>query len=218
MAFQPHESSDLLLAQYRMWIDSGDETAWATFTALARRYITAGVWRAVRERGGREADAVDDLVQETFLKLFSEDRAALRRLNAAQPGVLVAYLRIAAHNVARDHFRLRSAAKRGRGEPTALEEHSAVALDLEEDVAHRLFLRRVDECLDRSAAEPRERAIFWLYFREGMTAKAIASVRGFDLTSKGAESALLRLVKRIRDCVAGKTRPLPSSMSGESPA
>lgn len=215
---QSSQSGDLLLTKYRSWVDHGDDNAWASFAELARPHLVAGVWRAVRERGALHSEAVEDLVQEAYVKLSSENRSALRRLNASQAGILIAYLRIAAHNVARDHFRARSAAKRGGVEPASLEENSALAPDLEADIGRRLFLRRVEECLERSSAGPREQAMFWLYFRDGMTAKAIASVQAFGLTPKGVESALLRLVTRIRDCVAGEMKPLTSRISGGSPA
>jgi RNA polymerase sigma-70 factor, ECF subfamily len=45
----------------------------------------------------------------------------------------------------------------------------------------------------------RDRTIFWLYYRQGMTAKEITGLPGIGLSLKGVESALHRLVKLVRD-------------------
>src|SRR5437667_159549 len=45
---------------------------------------------------------------------------------------------------------------------------------------------------------PRSRLIFWLYYRSGLSASAIASIPNIGLTTKGVESALLRLTRLVR--------------------
>jgi hypothetical protein len=61
--------------------------------------------------------------------------------------------------------------------------------------------RDIDVYLKSRACEPtfvRDYTIFWLYYREGMTAKAIAGVSSIGLTVKGVESTLLRLTRLVR--------------------
>jgi RNA polymerase sigma-70 factor (ECF subfamily) len=43
--------------------------------------------------------------------------------------------------------------------------------------------------------------IFWLYYEQGMTAKAIAALPSINLTSKGVESAISRLTRLVREQV-----------------
>jgi DNA-directed RNA polymerase specialized sigma24 family protein len=63
-----------------------------------------------------------------------------------------------------------------------------------------VLLAQLDEKL-RSAPEiigERDRALFWLYYRQGLTAEEIAGLAGAGLTPKGVESALRRVAKWLR--------------------
>ena len=44
----------------------------------------------------------------------------------------------------------------------------------------------------------RNRAIFWLHHRDGMTAEAIASITWIDLNTKGVETAIRRMTHLIQ--------------------
>jgi hypothetical protein len=60
----------------------------------------------------------------------------------------------------------------------------------------KIALRQIDDivathyCGDMLV---RNRAIFWLHHRDGMTAQAIASVPWIDLNTKGVETTLRRM-------------------------
>jgi RNA polymerase sigma-70 factor (ECF subfamily) len=74
---------------------------------------------------------------------------------------------------------------------------------------------QLDEKL-RSAPESigeRDRALFWLYYRQGYTAEEIARISAAGLTAKGVESALRRVTAWLRDEVGGK-KPVAQSESG----
>jgi RNA polymerase sigma-70 factor (ECF subfamily) len=63
------------------------------------------------------------------------------------------------------------------------------------------LLAQLDQKL-QSAPEivgERDRAFFWLYYREGFTAEEIASLPGATLTAKGVESALRRITLWLRE-------------------
>lgn len=45
----------------------------------------------------------------------------------------------------------------------------------------------------------REQVIFRLYYRQGLTAKEIASIPAFGLSVKGVESVILRITNQIRE-------------------
>ena len=72
-----------------------------------------------------------------------------------------------------------------------------------------ILLREIDAALGRLAAGPhleRDRKLFWLYYRVGLTADAIAGLQSIGLSTKGVESSLLRLTRLLRDEI-GRDRP-----------
>ena len=87
---------------------------------------------------------------------------------------------------------------------TALETYTESAVAGREGlppVEREILLREIDEHLaavTEPAARGRDRQIFWLYYRHGMTARAIALIPGIGLTQKGVESAIQRLTNHVR--------------------
>src|SRR5262245_65529736 len=94
-----------------------------------------------------------------------------------------------AANVTHDHFKHHHSQSSG-GDRTHV---STSELDLEaakeahgsqERIAFGLFLTEIDEWLKRGLSGPdqeRDRMIFWLYFRQGMSAKEIASLSAIGM-------------------------------------
>jgi len=75
-----------------------------------------------------------------------------------------------------------------------------------EDQHRSVLLSQLDSKL-RSAPEmigERDRALFWLYYLQGMTAEEIARVSASGLTPKGVESALRRVAKWLRTEISRK--------------
>jgi len=60
----------------------------------------------------------------------------------------------------------------------------------------------------------RARTVFWLYYRSGFTASAIASFPALDLTTKGVESMLFRLTRLVRESVSNVASPDRGSKKG----
>ncbi len=83
---------------------------------------------------------------------------------------------------------------------------SAVATNNQTAQMHRaVLLSQMDEKL-RSAPEvigERDRALFWLYYRQGFTAEEIAGLSATGLTPKGVESALRRVATWLRGEMQG---------------
>jgi hypothetical protein len=70
-------------------------------------------------------------------------------------------------------------------------------------------LQEVNAALSRVAAGPhleRDRKLFWLYYRVGLTADEIAGLPSIGLSTKGVESSLLRLTRLLRQEI-GRDRP-----------
>ena len=95
-------------------------------------------------------------------------------------------------------------AKRGAGKVAeSFDEPQGMAAAGESAPLERaVLIREVEICLKRicgqDAEAARDRRIFWLYFRQGLTAESIASLASIGLSTKGVESVIFRLVKQLR--------------------
>jgi RNA polymerase sigma-70 factor (ECF subfamily) len=82
-----------------------------------------------------------------------------------------------------------------------------------------VLIRQIDGQL-AAASEPatrvRDRQIFWLYYRHGMTTRAIAAIPGIGLTQKGVESAIQRLTSHVRARLADGNLGPKGKSSGSS--
>jgi hypothetical protein len=86
----------------------------------------------------------------------------------------------------------------------------------QERIAFEVFLNEIDEHLKRCLTGPdreRDRMIFWLYFRQGMSTKEIASLPTIGLGTKGVGSVIERLKHGIREQVLG-TSPYSDDADG----
>jgi RNA polymerase sigma-70 factor (ECF subfamily) len=111
-----------------------------------------------------------------------------------------------------DYFRSSRNQKRGSGREE--EDIELAMLKAEEphglygDMERWILLQQIDECLAGRTAEAtcsRDRAIFWLYYRDGLTAKAISELPEIGLSVKGVESTLLRLTRIVRTRLSAAT-------------
>jgi RNA polymerase sigma-70 factor (ECF subfamily) len=76
------------------------------------------------------------------------------------------------------------------------------AFGSQEGIDREIFFAAIDEIVKRCAAGPdqeRDRTIFWLYFRQGMSTREIASLPTLRLSAKGVGSVIERLKRDIRD-------------------
>ena len=118
---------------------------------------------------------------------------------------------MAAH-VVHDHFRSSYSQKRGSGkEDEELERvslRSPGASASADRIERGILFQEINECLELRAADPnfpRDYAIFWLYYVQGYTAKAISRLPNIVLTLKGVESTLFRLTRLVREGLTGKS-------------
>ena len=83
----------------------------------------------------------------------------------------------------------------------------------------QVLLKEIDRCLETCSEGPdkeRDRLIFWLYYQQGMSAKAIAALPTVGLGAKGVESAILRLTRLVREQLAGlRSQTSESPLPGE---
>jgi RNA polymerase sigma-70 factor (ECF subfamily) len=191
----------------RACAESNNEAAWEQFVAYFQRDISLSILRVAQRWGAGPRELVDDLVQDTYLKLCTDKCRVLCEFAARHPEAISAYVKTIAINVAQDYFKSRQSQKRGGRadtrpfddiEPTARSE----SLGGQDSIEREILFRQVDQCLSSCIEGPtkeRDRFIFWLYYQQGMTAKAIAVLPGVALTAKGVESLILRLTRIVRD-------------------
>ncbi len=166
--------------------------AWETFFEHARPFL----YRSLRLRRSSEIESrLDDLVQLACLRLCRNDYLALRRFAGATEAQLLAYLRTVAHHVSLDMIR-----KHEPLEPILHDAFSSTAPPQDRAILLSQVRRLVTSCA--SANRSRDEEVFWLYYASGLTATAIASIPRFDLTTKGVESLIFRLIRCVRASIA----------------
>ncbi len=171
---QPRTALDLL----RDCIHSDEQAAWLEFVSRFQPMLAGAVAKAAR-RWTTPAPALVD--------------------------ALYGFLKVVASHVVQDHFRSSSCQKRGKGRGEETMETSIGTADPVAPGAHdgdqRILMGQIQECLQSHASGPnceRDFAIFWLYYRQGFTAKEISELPEIGISTKGVESTLLRLTRLLR--------------------
>jgi RNA polymerase sigma-70 factor (ECF subfamily) len=166
---------------------------------------TASLW------GQPSRSVVEDLVQVTYIKLWEDGCRLLRDFAIEHPEAILGYLKKAAANATHDYFRHGHSQSSGGDKPhvstTDVEPEAGKEVHgSQEKIAFDLFLNEIDEHLKRCLTgtdKERDRMIFWLYFRQGMSTKEIASLPTIGLGVKGVGSVIERLKHSIREQILG---------------
>jgi len=190
-----------------------NEDAWKEFISRVGRPISLTVMRTASLWGANSASVVQDLVQTTYLKLWENGCALLQDFAVQQPESIVGYLKKIAANATHDYFKHSHSQSSGGDRPhvstfDAEPEAGEDTHGSEERIAFGLFRDEIDGLLRRSLHGPdrdRDRTIFWLYFRQGMSTKEIASLPALGLSAKGVSSVLERLKHAIREQILANT-------------
>ncbi len=204
-----------LLARY---LQTGKAADLDRFIKFAQPVVAVGVWRAAKRMSHPDRAFIDDMIQETFLKICADDFRVLRDFRACNTNALEVYLKTIAASVVIDHFRSQSAQKKGSGKKSASLDDVADGLAIEDTQFSQLersqMLLWVGKCLDTQ--EPRNRAIFWLYHRQELKPRVISALPGINLSSDGVETLIYRLTRAVRDCLrrAGLLRSAPVREGG----
>src|ERR1700722_8776506 len=155
-------------------VDTGQTGAWEEFIRRFNPLIARVALRTARRWGDPPSSVVEDLVQETYLKLCAENCRLLRDFKSTHPEAIYGFLKVVATNVVHDYFKTHFAAKRGGAEPaetldaagggeSATLVTSPTSLS---SVERSIFFRQIDSILTALVPEAnltRSRLIFWLY-------------------------------------------------------
>jgi RNA polymerase sigma-70 factor (ECF subfamily) len=200
-----------------------DNEAWEEFLFRIRKPLGIVIARTASLWSQPSRSLVEDLIQITYLKLWEGGRHLLRDFAIEQPEAILAYLRKTAVNATHDYFKHGHSQASGGGEPHVstndVDPESGNDVDgNQERITIAILLKEVDEYLRRSLTGPtqeRDRTIFWLYFRQGMTTKEIASLPTISLSAKGVGSVIERLKHCIREQILSNPNENESEASSE---
>jgi RNA polymerase sigma-70 factor (ECF subfamily) len=211
----PVSYSHLSAAELFATCASGVEAAcWQEFINRFNPVIVRSVLRVAIRHGSTERSLIDDLVQDTYLKICADQCKLLRTFIPQGPESAFAFLKVIAANVAQDFFKGRLARKRAPESAAESVEAASVPASAE-SLNHHLtqteravLIDQIDRRLKTALPPeevPRSRTVFWLYYRSGLTASAIASLPTVGLTTKGVESLLFRMTRLVRESFSDVT-------------
>lgn len=96
--------------------ESYDDAIWNEFVARFNRAICLSIVRTAYRWGHVGQQVMDDLVQETYLKLCTDRCKLLLEFAVQNPERVAGYVKAIAVNVTHDYFKSLHARKRGSGE------------------------------------------------------------------------------------------------------
>lgn len=212
-SMRPHEH-DTDQELVRLLLSTQDEALredlWVEFWHRFQPVIARVIFKRL-SRSPRWIDRadLDDLVSEVFLKICTNNFKILRDFEFRYENALRGFLKVLAAHLVEDYIRKRKSEKEGGGQ---ILENIDDLLQPPSDRSHgvasmfnSLRMNEIENCLQRRKGEPnfeRDCKMFWLYFRDGLTAHEIAQLPDIGFKSvKGVESGLLRLSKWVVHCL-----------------
>lgn len=194
-------------------IATDNNAAWTEFVRRFRPLIARVVLRIARRRTNPHPHVIDDLIQETFLKLCADQSLLLRRFQSRHQDSIFGFLKVVAASVVQDHLKFERARKRDVTQTDAMSEDSRgeyrpSARGTLDSMERQVLMHQLDEAIKTLFPRdhlPRNRVIFWLHHVVGMTASEIASIPSIGLNTKGVESVLRRMTHVIQSHVGTRT-------------
>jgi RNA polymerase sigma-70 factor (ECF subfamily) len=185
-------------------LSSDGEEQWREFVRRTQPLIASVIINTVRRWKTPAPSLVDDLIQDTFVKLFANEKKALRVAKNEHENTIFGYLKVIASNVVRDHFR------QPANKADEIEISDAVFPPGPRDRERLEFLqkkeqiKRILEMLSVSETYDRDVGIFWFFYEQGYTAREISLLPAVGLTVKGVEAVLFRLTRYVRERLGGR--------------
>lgn len=180
-----------------------DDDSWEEFVSRVEKPIALTIMRTASLCGKPSRSLVEDLVQETYEKLWKH-RCLLRDFAIQHPDAIWGYIRKTAFHTTLDDLKRRHVPTIDIDPET---EHEADRS--QKSIEYRILLKEIDKHLKHCLTEPheeRDRMIFWLYFRQGMSTKEIASLPTIGLGANGVGS----VIERLKHCLREQVLRLPA--------
>jgi RNA polymerase sigma-70 factor (ECF subfamily) len=203
MNYSSLSSQELL----KMCVTQAGAEAWEEFVRRFQPLIAGVVARTAMRWTDVSAGLVDDLVQETYLKLCTDEFRRLREFENRFEDAIYGFLKAVAYNVTMDYFKVRHATKRGSQLLSKADFDTALqTASKENSMEDQVLLHEIEDLVNRITETDRDKLVFLLYYRQGFTAKAIAELPGIELGEKGVESCILRLTRQLRQHIVGSAK------------
>src|SRR6202021_3163202 len=131
----------------------GDGAAWQEFVCRFHRPVSLSIVRTAYQWGEISQQVVDDLVQDTYLKLCADKCRRLRDFAVQHPDAVLGYIKTIAVNVVHDHFKSIHSQKRGSGATAQLQEDfdpqaQSGSLGGQAAIERQVLLKEIDRCLE----------------------------------------------------------------------
>jgi RNA polymerase sigma-70 factor (ECF subfamily) len=185
-------------------LSSNGQEHWRDFVHRTQPLIASVIINTIRRWKEPAPSLVDDLIQETYVKLFANDRKALRSIKNEYENTIFGYLRVVASNVVRDHFR------QPKNKADEIELSDAILPPAPDGQERLEFAHKKEQAkeiltgLSSSETYQRDVGIFWFFYEQGYTANEISLLPAVGLTVKGVEAVLFRLTRYIRERLGPK--------------
>lgn len=193
---RPHLTMDLTTVSIRDLLEhclcSNDEAGWSEFLRRITPTISGVVYNKVSRWGRPDPGLVQDLVHDTLLKLFDKEKAALRNFEPQHENAIFGYVKVIARHVVDDYRHPKEESLEDGGNTIEDEKSSEAELFLKVQCAE------IEQCIEKLDATQMEKGIFWSFYRFRYTAKAIAEMPGVNLSVKGVETILARMIRQVK--------------------
>ncbi len=195
-----------------------DSEAWDEFINRFHRHIMLCTLRELRNYKSKDND-VSEMVQEVFLRLLANERKVLKEFRGTTDASILAYLAIIVRSTVTDAIRKEVAQKRSAptvsldaplksGEDQdlsladilAAEETSSPSWILKEKIAPKR-LREILKTVLSGANATRDAIIFHLHVINGLSAREIAELPSFSMTTNNVQAIIFRTKERLRDVI-----------------
>jgi RNA polymerase sigma-70 factor (ECF subfamily) len=176
------------------------EDAWTEFIRRLHPLVSGVIVKTAQRYLDLPFSTVEDLVQETYLRLCRDNRRPLREFQWKNDSAIFSFVKVVSASVTLDYFKRIGTEKR-RAEVSLADDPPEQPVT-ERGFQTALLMSDVERAFAGIDLDERDRAIFWLYFRHGLSAKEISSIGAFNLSIKGVESCLHRLTSLLREHLA----------------
>jgi DNA-directed RNA polymerase specialized sigma24 family protein len=171
--------------------DTTNAEAWREFCGRYDGLIRKTI-RRMLARAPLSGDILEDLVQETYVRLARNGCRALADFRMKGPNTDFGLVKCVAVSTVLDHFKCNSI-------PMISFEEAGNSITEEPDIERGLFLEQCFRAAtEKGSNRDRDRRIFLLYFRLGLKAREIAALRNIGLETKGVESVIHKTVSVIK--------------------
>jgi RNA polymerase sigma-70 factor, ECF subfamily len=165
--------------------------------------IRATVIKTLRRYSGTNGDLLEEMVQETYVRIFQDGCRRLRDCRGPDAGSMFGLVKAIAFSTVIDRFRNLNAERRGGAvvEISLSDHEGGVIVEGVRSTDHDLLLRQIEDCLKEVVPHEtlvRDRQIFLLYYRQGFSARDISLIPAISLTVKGVESVILRITRDLK--------------------